>query len=83
MLDLGATLFHKVGLGDFQHDFGYEGEFDPWLGQLWPNLKLQLPPVNPMLLEPSAADADSILPPVYRVEVIPANAASGADNNLF
>lgn len=32
MLDLGATLFHKVGLGDFQHDFGYEGEFDPWLG---------------------------------------------------
>jgi sulfite reductase alpha subunit-like flavoprotein len=30
MLDLGATLFHKVGLGDFQHDFGYEGEFDPW-----------------------------------------------------
>jgi sulfite reductase alpha subunit-like flavoprotein len=27
---LGGTLFHKVGLGDFQHDFEYEGEFDPW-----------------------------------------------------
>ena len=40
MLDLGANLFHKVGLGDHQHDFGYEGEFDPWLGQLWANLKL-------------------------------------------
>ena len=31
LMDLGATLFHKVGLGDYQHDFGYEGEFDPWL----------------------------------------------------
>ncbi len=31
MLQLGAKLFHKVGLGDFQHDFGFEGEFDPWL----------------------------------------------------
>lgn len=31
LLDLGATLFHQVGLGDYQHDFGYEGEFDPWL----------------------------------------------------
>ena len=40
LLDLGASLFHKVGLGDHQHDFGYEGEFDPWLQQMWPNLKL-------------------------------------------
>ena len=31
LLDLGATLIHQVGLGDYQHDFGYEGEFDPWL----------------------------------------------------
>ena len=31
LMDLGASLFHKVGLGDYQHDFGYEGEFDPWL----------------------------------------------------
>jgi len=31
MLDLGAKLFHKVGLGDHQHDFGHEGELDPWL----------------------------------------------------
>jgi sulfite reductase alpha subunit-like flavoprotein len=27
---LSANLFHPVGLGDDQHDFGYEGEFDPW-----------------------------------------------------
>ena len=35
LLNLGATLFHKVGLGDYQLDFGYEGEFDPWLTQFW------------------------------------------------
>ena len=28
---LCANLFHPLGLGDEQHDFGYEGEFDPWL----------------------------------------------------
>jgi sulfite reductase alpha subunit-like flavoprotein len=31
LLNLGAQIFHKVALGDYQHDFGYEGEFDPWL----------------------------------------------------
>ena len=70
MLDLGATLFQKVGLGDYQHDFGFEGEFDPWLSELWSNLKLQLPPVHPMLLEPSGSLEDRILPPVYKVEVL-------------
>lgn len=43
LLDLGATLFHKVGLGDYQHDFEYEGEFDPWQAALWPNLQKLLP----------------------------------------
>lgn len=28
---LSANLFHPVALGDDQHDFGYEAEFDPWL----------------------------------------------------
>lgn len=39
LLDLGANLFHKVGLGDAQHDFGFEGEFDPWQASLWENIK--------------------------------------------
>lgn len=38
LLDLGAQCFHKIGLGDYQHDFEYEGEFDPWIYQLWPEL---------------------------------------------
>ena len=42
LLDLGATLFHKVGLGDYQHDFEYEGEFDPWLKQLWTQLQTEI-----------------------------------------
>jgi sulfite reductase alpha subunit-like flavoprotein len=27
---LGATPFIERGLGDDQHEFGYEAEFDPW-----------------------------------------------------
>ena len=38
LLDLGAHLFHKVGLGDYQHDFEYEGEYDPWMRLLWPKI---------------------------------------------
>ena len=38
MINLGSNLFHKVGLGDYQHDFGFEGEFDPWLQNLWPGI---------------------------------------------
>lgn len=28
---LGGTSFMPLGLGDDQHDFGWEGEFDPWV----------------------------------------------------
>lgn len=31
---LGAMKFFPIGLGDDQHDFGWEGEFDPWLSKL-------------------------------------------------
>lgn len=43
LLDLGANLMHKVGLGDYQHDFEYQGEFDPWLEGFWPQLQGFLP----------------------------------------
>ena len=26
---------HQVGLGDYQHDFEYQGEFDPWIDSMW------------------------------------------------
>jgi sulfite reductase alpha subunit-like flavoprotein len=31
---LSANLIHPIGLGDDQHDFGWEGEFDPWAESL-------------------------------------------------
>ena len=39
LLDLGASLFHDMALGDYQHDFEYQGEFDPWMDSLWPKLQ--------------------------------------------
>ena len=43
ILDLGGNLFHLIGLGDYQHDFAYQGEFDPWMKELWPKLASRLP----------------------------------------
>lgn len=40
---LSAQEFHPVGLGDDQHDFGYEGEFDPWCAKLLEELKSHFP----------------------------------------
>jgi sulfite reductase alpha subunit-like flavoprotein len=69
LLDLGAQLFHKVGLGDYQHDFEYEGEFDPWMKMLWGQLQSVIPhKVFPS--EISESDADKLLPPIYKVEVL-------------
>jgi sulfite reductase alpha subunit-like flavoprotein len=62
LINLGATLVGKVGLGDYQHDFGYEGEFDYWLQSLWPNLSALLPHVK----EP--AQVPGLLPPVYKIQ---------------
>lgn len=34
LTQLGADSFFQIGLGDEQHDFGYEGEFDYWSTEL-------------------------------------------------
>lgn len=57
LIDLGANLKHKVGLGDYQHDFGYEGEFDPWVKEL-------------LELTTTKQPTDELLPPIYSVEFI-------------
>lgn len=70
MINLGANLFHKIGLGDHQHDFGYEAEFDPWTQQLWPELvQFGLPRGEPL--------SASLLPSVYIV-----NEADSAEDTL-
>ena len=51
-------MVHNVGLGDYQHDFEYQGEFDPWLSDFWGKL------------EPaSGPEMDHLLPSIYKVEM--------------
>lgn len=70
MLDLGAKLIHKVGLGDYQHDFNYEGEFDPWMGSLWSSIDSVVAGKFIKTGELSKEDSERYLPPVYKVEII-------------
>lgn len=35
MLQLGAEPLLPLGLGDDQHDLGYDGASDPWIDDLW------------------------------------------------
>jgi sulfite reductase alpha subunit-like flavoprotein len=53
LLQLGASQMIETGLGDYQHDFEYQGEFDPWLEAFWAKLGSNKP------------KSDSILPPIY------------------
>nr|CAI5817859.1 unnamed protein product [Callosobruchus analis] len=46
LLNLGATAFVELGLGDDQHDFGYDAAADPWMENLWKELLLLYPLPN-------------------------------------
>jgi sulfite reductase alpha subunit-like flavoprotein len=63
-------------LGDDQHDFGYEAEFDPWLETLWDNLFT----LEPGLKSDKMLPEDSIEDSVYNVELIKSNEISGKLN---
>lgn len=67
LLDLGAKLFHKVGLGDYQHDFNYEGEYDPWLNSLWESLNKV---IVGKFINTGEIENDKLLPSIYKVEFI-------------
>jgi len=66
LLQLGAKCLHDRALGDDQHDFGYEAEFDPWLDTLWDNLYKLKPSLKPDEIKPE----DSIEDSVYIVDLI-------------
>lgn len=38
LMQLGGQMFMPLGLGDDQHDLGYDAAVDPWLELLWTNL---------------------------------------------
>ena len=65
MLQLGANCFHERALGDDQHDFGYEAEYDPWLNSLWDSLYKIDPSLEPSSIKPEESIEDSI----YNVQV--------------
>ncbi len=50
---LSANLFHKVALGDDQHDFGYEAEFDPWMNSVIEELFCYFPQKIPYRDKPN------------------------------
>ena len=53
-----------MGLGDYQHDFEFEGEFDPWMQALWPKLN------NLLGVQTESTRSNELLPPVYTVECL-------------
>lgn len=63
LINLGAKMIQETGLGDYQHDFEYQGEFDPWMEDLWPKLKPFVPKLRPL------PDSD-VLQPIYKVRAI-------------
>lgn len=38
LLQLGGEMLVPLGLGDDQHDLGYDAAVDPWLESLWKKL---------------------------------------------
>ncbi|CAH1998566.1 unnamed protein product [Acanthoscelides obtectus] len=43
LLNLGATAIVELGLGDDQHDLGYDAAADPWMANVWKELLLLYP----------------------------------------
>lgn len=43
LLQLGAQSLIPIGLGDDQHDLGYDATADPWIASLWTKLSLVYP----------------------------------------
>lgn len=78
---LGAKEFFQLGLGDEQHDFGYEGEFDPWCEKMFEALTttFQLP-AAPIHLNATALRC--IMPPDYVVEQQHPNREDNASDDV-
>ncbi|SPQ94133.1 unnamed protein product (mitochondrion) [Plasmodiophora brassicae] len=51
LLDLGAVAFYPRGLGDDQHDLGYDGDFMPWMDGMWRRLRELHPSLDAMRLD--------------------------------
>ncbi|CEM00764.1 unnamed protein product [Vitrella brassicaformis CCMP3155] len=77
LLQLGAHEFYRIGLGDDQHDFGFEGELDPWMEGLWEALLAIHPIPDGLTILPD----DSMPEPMYRSRVVSTGARSGTSSS--
>lgn len=46
LAQLGAQMLIPLGLGDDQHDLGYDAAVDPWIDNIWSNLSVIYPLPN-------------------------------------
>lgn len=63
ILQLGAQAVLPLGLGDDQHDLGYDAAADVWITQLWKELSMYYPLPNG--IQPLRKDYE--IKPRYRV----------------
>lgn len=65
LLQLGASELVERGLGDDQHEFGYFGALNPWLGKLWDAVLTKYPLPEGFVVD----DSQKPLEPLYSVVV--------------
>jgi len=70
LLDLGAKAFHPRGLGDDQHDLGYDGALTPWAKKLWETLGKIRPVMGKSEYARSSSGSLPLLPPPFIVRII-------------
>eukprot|EP00916_Digyalum_oweni_P014826 GHVL01024261.1.p1 GENE.GHVL01024261.1~~GHVL01024261.1.p1 ORF type:complete len:392 (-),score=73.51 GHVL01024261.1:867-2042(-) len=62
LLQLKATCVHQLGLGDDAHEFGFDGELDPWMELLCENL------LTLSIQKTDQLSSDSRIPtPIYEI----------------
>lgn len=59
LLQLGAQPLIPLGLGDDQHDLGYDAVADPWVESLWKTLLA----VHPLPTGVAPLDVNSLIKP--------------------
>lgn len=61
LLQLGGQTLIPLGLGDDQHDLGYDATVDPWIESLWEELLF----VHPLPENVKPLDKNDIIKPRY------------------
>eukprot|EP01083_Nonionella_stella_P110223 322366_1 len=79
LLDLGARAVCPRGLGDDQHDLGYDHALNKWLPQLLNSLMVLFPLPPGLEIIPN----DKVHPPKYKVEIHADSTSSSTSESPF